>query len=86
MIIIGKYTILKFLTEEITEKELDKKLKEFMNSKAFTQKIKDVVDDEVKSDKELEKLIVDITKDALEQLYKTLWTKRQFWKSQIKPR
>lgn len=84
MIFIGKDINLKFLNEETTDKELDKKLKEFMNSKAFTKKIKDVVDDEVKSDKELEKLVVNITKDALEQLYKTLWTKRQFWKSQIK--
>jgi hypothetical protein len=76
--------ILKFLNEEITDKDLEKKLKEFMGSKAFTDKIKSTVSDEIKSDKELEKFVVDITRQSLEQLYKTLWTKRNFWKSHIK--
>lgn len=75
---------MKFLNEEITDQDLDKKLKDYTSSKAFTNKIKSVVSDEIKSDKELEKFVVDITRDALEQLYKTLWTKRNFWKSQIK--
>jgi hypothetical protein len=84
VIIISKHIILKFLNENISEKELDKKLKDLVNSKAFKDQIKDVVDDQIRSDKELEKLVVDITKDSLSELFKTLWTKRSFWKSQIK--
>lgn len=75
---------MKFLNEQITEKDLEKKLKEYTNSQKFTKKIEDTIDKKIKSDKELEKMVIDITKDALTQLYKTLWTKRQFWKSQIK--
>lgn len=75
---------MKFLNEELTEKDLDKKLKEFLNSKAMTAKIKDVVDDNTRSDKELESFVVDITKDVLTQLYKTFWTKRSFWQTQLK--
>jgi Ni,Fe-hydrogenase III component G len=84
VIFIGKPNILNFLNEDITEKELEAKLKELMNSKELTTKIKGVVDKEVKSDKELENMVVDITRNALTQLFKTLWTKRNFWQSQIK--
>ena len=34
-------------------------------------------------DKELEDMVVDITKNVLTQLYKTLWIKRNFWKTTL---
>jgi hypothetical protein len=34
--------------------------------------------------KDLRKDITDINKDVLVQLYKELWTKRQFWLNSIK--
>jgi len=75
---------LNFLNEDMTEKDFDRKLKQFVNSSAFTTKVQSVVKDEVKTDKELEELVIEITRNALSQLYKTFWTKRNFWKSQIK--
>jgi hypothetical protein len=33
---------------------------------------------------ELEDKIVDITKNVITQLYKTLWTKRGFWRNDLK--
>jgi len=38
----------------------------------------------IKDDKALEDKVVDITKNVLTQLYKTLWTRRSFWKSTLK--
>ena len=64
--------------------DIEKKLKEFLNSKELEKKIQSSVDKEVKSDKELEKFVVEITKNVLTQLYKTMWTRRGFWTTNLK--
>jgi hypothetical protein len=43
-----------------------------------------MIKDYVKKDKELEKYFVEISKNVLVQLYKTLWTKKNFWTSDLK--
>ena len=46
-----------------------------------------IVDSELKSflkDKKLEKRIKEITSDVIENFYKTLYNKRNFWKNEIK--
>lgn len=75
---------MKNLHEEITEVEIEKKLKNFLKSKGLTDKIKKEIESDVKSDKETEKMVVDITSNVLTQLFKALWVKRSFWQSQLK--
>ena len=66
------------------DKELDKRFDDFLKSRDLDKKIKDVVDDKMRDDKELEKFVVDITKNVLIQFYKTMWTRKSFWTSSIK--
>jgi hypothetical protein len=47
-------------------------------------KIRAMVRDMVKNDKEVEKFVVEIAKNVLVQLYKALWSKRSFWTSDLK--
>lgn len=53
-------------------------------SESFDASVKKMVKDYVKKDKELEKYFVEISKNVLVQLYKTLWTRRNFWTSDLK--
>ena len=63
---------------------MTKKLKIDLGSKEFTEKIDKIVKDNLKNNKFLEDKVVEITKNVITQLYKTLWTKRNFWGSQLK--
>jgi hypothetical protein len=47
------------------------------------KKVLQIIKKELKG-KDLRKDITDINKDVLVQLYKELWTKRQFWLNSIK--
>jgi hypothetical protein len=51
--------------------------------KDLEKKVKDIVAKELKGTK-FKKDVVKISKDVLEQLYKELWMRRQFWKNAIK--
>lgn len=66
------------------DKDLDKRFEDFLKSRDLDKKIKDVLDDKMKDDRELEKFVVDITKNVLIQFYKTMWTRKSFWTSSIK--
>jgi alpha-galactosidase/6-phospho-beta-glucosidase family protein len=50
----------------------------------FENRVKAIVKDMMKNDKDLEKKVVDVSKNVLVQLYKALWTKRNFWTSDLK--
>jgi len=54
-----------------------------MDTAEFKRKIELIVKDRIKNEKELDDKVVEITKNVLTQLYKTLWTKRGFWKSNV---
>lgn len=71
------------INEELKTADIDKRIKVYMDSKEFNAKIEKIVKDRIKNEKELEDKVVEITKNVLTQLYKTLWTKRGFWKSNI---
>ena len=66
----------KKLNEDLTKTEVNKQIKVYMDSSEFKNKIEKIVKDRIKNEKELEDKIVDITKNVLTQLYKTLWVKR----------
>ena len=67
------------LNEEFGKKDVTKEITAFIDSSSFKNKIEKIVKDKLKDDKELEDKIVEITKNVLTQLYKTLWTKRGVW-------
>jgi hypothetical protein len=72
------------LNEEFGKKDVTKEITAFIDSKTFKDKIEKIVKDKIKTDKELEDKVVEITKNVLTQLYKTLWTKRGFWRNDLK--
>ena len=76
--------IKKRLNEELTKSDVKDEIDNAMQSNALKDLVAKVVKDKIKNDKELERYLVDINKNVLTQLYKTLWTKRGFWQSSLK--
>ena len=72
------------LNEEFGKKDVTKEISTLMDSKSFKDKVEKIVKDKIKSDKGLEDKVVEITTNVLTQLYKTLWTKRGFWRNDLK--
>lgn len=71
------------INEELKKSDIDKGIKTYISSSEFKDKIEKIVKDRIKNEKELEDKVVEITKNVLTQLYKTLWTKRGFWTSNL---
>lgn len=67
------------IKENLTKSDVSKEIKIYMDTKEFKSKIEKIVKDRIKDEKELEDKVVDITRNVLTQLYKTLWTKRATW-------
>ena len=64
-----------------------KEIKDFLDlnrSGDLEKKVEDIIKKKFKNDKDIEKYIVEITKNVLVQLYKNLWTKRNFWSNDLK--
>lgn len=74
----------KNINEELTKSDVKKQIANYMDSVEFRGKVERIVRDRIKNEKELEKKVVDITKNVITQLYKTLWTRRGMWQSQLK--
>ena len=75
--------IRKQIKEELTKADVKSEVVRVIDSKELKSKITKLVAQELKNNPELQDQIVDITKNVLTQLYKTLWTKRNFWQSQL---
>jgi hypothetical protein len=71
------------INEELKKSDIDKGVKTYIDSSEFKTKIEKIVKDRIKNEKELEDKVVEITKNVLTQLYKTLWIKRNVWKSNL---
>lgn len=69
----------KQIKEELKKSDVSKEIKVYINTKDFQSKIEKIVKDRIKNEKELEDKVVEITKNVLTQLYKTLWVKRATW-------
>ena len=78
-----KSTIKQILREEFTKSDADKDMKRYLDTTEFKNKIEKIVKDRIKNEKELEDKIVEISKNVLTQLYKTLYNKRSIWQSGI---
>jgi len=72
------------VNEELTRADVKKEISNFLSSTEFESKVAKIVKDRIKNEKGLEDKVVDITKNVITQLYKTLWTKRSFWSSTLK--
>ena len=73
----------KAIKEELSKSDVSKEIKVYMDSNEFKKKVEKIVKDRIKNEKELEDKVVDITKNVLTQLYKTLWIKRAAWKNNL---
>jgi hypothetical protein len=71
------------IKENLTKSDVSKEIKIYMDSNDFKAKIEKIVKDRLKNEKELDDKIVDITKNVITQLYKTLWTKRATWMNNL---
>ena len=67
----------------MAKEDIKKELSVYLKSKDFEDKINKIVKDKIKTDKALEDKVVEITKNVLTQLYKTLWVKRSIWKNNL---
>jgi len=72
------------IDEELTKSDVKNEISKFLDSTEFQSKVAKIVADRIKNEKGLENKVVDITKNVITQLYKTLWTKRSFWGSTLK--
>ena len=73
----------KKINETLNKSDVSKEIKVYMDSNTFKDKIEKIVKDKLKNDKELEDKVVEITKNVLTQLYKTLWVKRGMWRNSL---
>jgi hypothetical protein len=71
------------INEEASKPDISKEVKVYMNTDEFKAKIEKIVKDRLKNDKELENKLVEITRNVLTQLYKTLWVKRGVWRNNL---
>jgi hypothetical protein len=76
-------SIKKILRENLNKSDVNKEIKNYIDTAEFKTKIEKIIKDRIKNEKGLEDKIVDITKNVLVQLYKTLWTKRSTWKDNL---
>lgn len=67
------------INEDLTKADVSKEVKAYISSDEFKAKIEKIVKDRLKGDKELEGKMVEISKNVLTQLYKTLWLRRNTW-------
>ena len=73
----------KQISENLTKTDVSKEIKLYMDTKTFKDKVEKIVKDKLKNDKELEDKVVEITKNVLTQLYKTLWVRRGMWRDTL---
>ena len=73
----------KQINENLTKTDVSKEIKLYMDTKTFKDKVEKIVKDKLKNDKELEDKVVEITKNVLTQLYKTIWVRRGMWRDTL---
>jgi uncharacterized protein (DUF608 family) len=71
------------INEDLSKSDVDKAVKKYIDTNEFKSKIEKIIKDRLKNEKEIEDKIVDITKNVLTQLYKTLWIKKDFWRNNL---
>ena len=65
--------------KKIAQDEFEKLIKKHLNSDDLEKKVKELVLKNIKKDKPTKKEVATITKEVMVKLYKTLWTRNNFW-------
>lgn len=73
----------KNIDENLDKSDVTREIKNYLDTKAFKATIEKIVKDRLRNDKELDDKVVEITKNVLTQLYKTLWVKRGIWRNNL---
>jgi len=73
----------KNIDENLDKSDVTREIKNYLDTKAFKATIEKIVKDRLRNDKELDDKVVEITKNVLTQLYKTLWVKRGVWRNNL---
>lgn len=66
---------------------IKKEIKDFLDitrGSQFETKVKDIIKDMLKGNKDFDNKVVEITRNVLVQLYKQLWTRRNFWVNDLR--
>lgn len=71
------------MDNKVLEKLIKSNFDDYIKSNDFKEKQKETFSKLIKS-KDFENEIVDIVKNVLTQMHKTLWLKRNFWKDELK--
>jgi hypothetical protein len=79
---MDKY-ILKRLNEELKKSDISSEIDKYINSQKFKDKSNSIFKDNIKSNKEFEDKVVEISTNVLTQLFKTFWVKRSFWSNKL---
>ena len=64
-----------------------KEIKDFLDinrSGDLERKVADIIKNKLKNDKDIEKYLVDITRNVLIQMYKNLYTRKSFWAGDLR--
>lgn len=83
-----------FLNESLTPSDksdiksmVKKEIKDFLDinrSSDLDKKVEDIIKKKFKNDKDIEKYLVDVIRNVLVQLYKTMYTRKGFWTADLK--
>ena len=65
--------------KKLARDEFDKSIKKHLSSSQLEKKVKELVITNLKGHKPTQKEVASITKEVLIKLYKTLWTRKNFW-------
>jgi len=65
--------------KKLARDEFDSMIKKHLSSSELEDKVQELVVKHLKKDKPTQKEVATITKEVLVKLYKTLWTKKNFW-------
>ena len=71
------------LKEDMTKADVEKEVTKQIGGKELKSVIEKIVKERLKSAPELESKVIEITRNAFIQLFKTLWTKRGVWQNNI---
>lgn len=67
----------------LSKSDIKDEIKSQLDGNVLKKKVEDIIKDKIKNDKDLEDKIVEINKNVLTQLFKSLWVKRAFWKDNL---
>jgi hypothetical protein len=78
---MNKNSIKTKLHEELTKGDIKDEVTKQLDSKTLENKVLQIVKASLKNNPEIEKQTVEIAKNVITQLYKSLWMRRSFWQT-----